>query len=108
MQLRTMALTLALTLVGAAMTGPAPIAATQPDADGDPFTRIPSAGSGPDGMDFVGTMDVRDFEVRDGRLMAIGTLSGQVTRTTGPSAEPVATLDETPVAVPVGTVAATC
>jgi hypothetical protein len=106
MQLRTLALAVALAC--GAMTGPALIAATQPDADSDPFTRIPAAGSGPDGMDFVGTMDIRAFEVRDGRLVAVGALSGRVIRTTGAAAEPVARLDEAPVGVPVGTVAATC
>ena len=104
MQLRAMAAVLAL--LGAAAAGPTPAEATRPGLD--PFERLPAAGAGPGGAEFVGTLDVREFEARDGRLVAVGTLSGQLTRIVGGVAEPVATLDEAPVEVPVGAVAASC
>jgi len=82
--------------------------ATRSDLDGDPFTRLSASGSSPDGAEFVGKMDIQEFDARDGRLVAVGTLSGQVTRLVGTVAEPIATLDEVPLEVPVGSVAATC
>jgi len=53
-------------------------------------------------------MDIQAFEARDGQLVAVGTLSGQVTRRVGSVATPVATLDAAPLEVPVGAVVATC
>jgi hypothetical protein len=53
-------------------------------------------------------MEIQDFVQRDGRLIALGTLSGQVTRTDGQLSVPVATLDQAAVEVRVSSVVATC
>lgn len=104
MQLRAMAV--ALALLGAAAAGPSPAVATNPGFD--PFDRIPAAGSDPSGAEFIGTLDVREFEARGDELVAVGTLSGQLARTVGGIVEPVGTLDEARVEVPVGAVSASC
>ncbi len=98
----------ALALVSAPLLAPVSVHATPSDLDGDPFTRLAASGSGPGGGEFLGTMDVQAFESRNGQLVAVGTLSGQVTQRVGTVAEPVTTLNEAPTEVPVGAVAATC
>ena len=100
--------TLALALLSAPLFAPGSTHATRSDLDGDPFTGLSASGASPDGAEFVGTIDIQAFEARDGRLVAVGTLSGQVTRVVGTVAEPIATLDAVPLEVPVGSVAATC
>ena len=83
MQPRPLALPLALLLIIAAALAPTDVAATQPKLD--PFERIPAAGAGPDGTEFLGTLDVLHFEACGSDLVAVGTLSG---RPPGPSARP--------------------
>ena len=104
MQPRSLAL--ALVLIIAAALAPTDAWATQPGLE--PFERIPAAGAGPDGTEFLGTLDVLHFEARGADLVAVGTLSGRVTRTVGAAAVTLATLDEAPVRVPVRGVTATC
>ena len=99
---------LVLALLGALLFMPSAARATPSDLDGDPFTGMAAAGSSPDGAEFLGTMEIQDFIHRDGRLVALGTLSGQVTRTDGRLSVPVATLDEAAVEVRVSSVVATC
>ena len=106
MQPRPLALPLALLLIIAAALAPTDVAATQPKLD--PFERIPAAGAGPDGTEFLGTLDVLRFEAGGDELVAVGTLSGRVTRAVGAEAVPVATVDEAPARVPVRGVRATC
>jgi len=53
-------------------------------------------------------MEIQDFVHRDGQLVALGTLSGQVTSTDGTHTTPVAIVDDASVEVPVGSVMATC
>src|SRR4051794_30410145 len=99
---------LALALFTAALLTPLRAAATPSDLDGDPFTGVAVVGSSSDGAEFLGTMDIQDFETRDGRLIALGTLAGQVTRTNGRVVDPVVELNAVPVDVPVGAVVARC
>ena len=106
MQPRSLVLVLTLALSIAAVLAPSDAAATQPRLD--PFERIPAAGAGLDGTEFLGTLDVLHFEARGAELVAVGTLSGRVTRAVGAEAVPLATLDEAPVRVPVRGVTATC
>ncbi len=100
--------TLALALLSASLFMPGAARAAPSDLDGDPFTGMSASGSSPDGAEFLGTMEIQDFVQRDGRLIALGTLSGQVTRTDGWLTVPVAMLDEAAVEVRVSSVVATC
>jgi len=98
----------ALAFLNALLLAPGGVRATPSDLDGDPFTGVAVVGSSPEGAEFIGTMDVEDFDSRDGRLVAVGTLSGQVTQTNGSVSDPVSVVNEVPVEVPVGAVVATC
>ena len=73
-----------------------------------PFERLPAAGTGPSGAEFLGTLDVQRFVAEDGQLVAVGTLAGQVTRIIGSTAVPLETVDEMPISVPVVETLATC
>jgi hypothetical protein len=106
MKLRQTAL--ALALLSAPFFTPGAARATPSDLDGDPFTGLLASGSSPEGTEFLGTMEIQDFIHRDGRLVAHGTLSGQVTRADGSQIVPVALLDDAPVEVRVSSVVATC
>jgi len=106
MKLRQTAL--ALALLSAPLFMPGAARATPSDLDGDPFTGVSVSGSSPDGTEFLGTMEIQDFVHRDGQLVALGTLSGQVTSTDGTRTTPVALVDDASVEVPVGSVMATC
>jgi hypothetical protein len=99
---------LALALLSALLLAPTGTSATPSDLDGDPFTGMLVSGSSPDGAEFLGTMELQDFDTRDGQLVALGTLSGQVTRTDGTLTTPVSTVDGASIEVPVGSVVATC
>ena len=99
---------LALALLSASLFVPSAARATPSDLDGDPFTGMVASGSSPDGAEFLGTMEIQDFVNRDGQLVALGTLSGQVTSTDGTRTTPVAIVDDASVEVPVGSVLATC
>jgi len=106
MNLRQTALTLAL--LSASLFAPGAARATPSDLDGDPFTGLSASGSSPDGAELLGTMEIQDFVTRDSRLVARGTLSGQVTRVDGNLTVPIALLDQAPVEVRVSSVVATC
>jgi hypothetical protein len=106
MKLRQTAL--ALALLSAPFFTPGAARATPSDLDGDPFTGLSASGSSPEGAEFLGTMEIQDFIHRDGRLVARGTLSGQVTRADSRQSVPVAVLDQAPVEVRVSSVVATC
>ena len=86
----------------------APLPVTAAASDGEPFSRRPVAGVGADGTEFLGTLYVQRFAADGGRLVAIGSLSGQLTRTTGAVAQPVRTLRNVAVRAPVAGIAATC
>ena len=100
--------TLALALLSALMLAPVAASATPSDLDGDPFTGMLASGSSPDGTEFLGTMELQDFDTRAGQLVALGTLSGQITRTDGTLTTPVAMVDGASIEVPIGSIVATC
>ena len=86
----------------------APPRALAEASDGRPFNRRAAAGTGADGTEFLGTLYVQRFAAEGERLVAIGSLSGRQTRTTGTVAQPVTTLRDVPVRVPLAGIAATC
>jgi hypothetical protein len=106
MKLRPTAAALVLTLIGTIVLAPAGAAAypTGPN----PFTQIPAAGTGADGSEFVGTLNIQRFDELGDELFAFGTLSGQLTRTVDNVAVPVATVTNLPAAVPLISLSATC
>ena len=77
-------------------------------SDGEPFNRRPVTGTGADGTEFLGTLYVQRFAPDGERLVAIGSLSGQLTRTAGAVAQPVTALRDAAVRVPVTGIASTC
>ena len=77
-------------------------------SDGEPFNRRAVTGTGADGTEFLGTLYVQRFAADGEHLVAIGSLSGRLTRTVGRVAEPLATLRDVPVRVPVTGSASTC
>ena len=47
------------------------------------FTDIPVTGTARNGRTFAGTLDVTNFRVRDGRLVAVGLLTGELRNASG-------------------------
>ena len=71
MKARFASLMLALALVGAFLVGPGNVVAQE-----NPFVDIPVTGTLPGGALFTGTLDIVRFAVRDGALVALGTING--------------------------------
>jgi hypothetical protein len=106
MKLRLTATVPLLALMGALVLG-SPGAAASP-ANPNPFTDVPASGTGTDGVDFLGTLNVLEFAVLGDELFAVGTLSGQLSHTVDNVAVPVTTVKSLPVTAAVTVISATC
>jgi hypothetical protein len=95
MKLRVMTVAVLVALLASFAFAPARPAAAQ--------VSIPITGSGPLGT-FVGAFDIQRFAVQGGQLVAIGTLTGELTNTV----TVVVTEITRQIALPVGVTQATC
>lgn len=98
------------TLLGGTAAGALALAPHLPRtalADHSPFHGIPITGPIPDivGGTFAGTLDVTGFEVEDGQLFAIGTVTGQLLDALG---NVIGTVTDAPVQLPVTELNGTC
>lgn len=101
-------ITALLTVALASLGTLAPLRAMAEASDGEPFSRRAAAGTGADGTEFIGTLYVQRFAAEDDQLMAIGSLSGQMTRAVGDVAQPVRALRNVPARLRVSSSSATC
>lgn len=84
-----------------------PIAApfAQVHAATSPFTDIPVTGTLANGGTFTGTLDITRFAVRNGSLVAIGSLTGTLTDVLG---NVIGTVTNIPITLPVASLQGTC
>lgn len=104
------ALLLCAALAGAVLIAPLRTAAQQQPAapaavaQVDPHA-IPVTGTVPNNGTFAGTLDISSFAVQNGRLVALGTLAGTLKDASG---EPLGTLAQVPVTLPVANITGSC
>ena len=106
MQRRTFFRQTSTASLGAAVLGLGAITsatAAPTSAQGGSLT-LPVAGTLPTGA-FSGTFDLQEFDVQDGQLVAIGTLSGTLTNLLGGV---IGTVTDLAVTLPVSNLSATC
>ncbi|HWQ12335.1 MAG TPA: hypothetical protein VNL77_06015 [Roseiflexaceae bacterium] len=102
MKLRVMWPALALFLAATFALAPFSTAAAQTV---NPFQDIPVTGTIDTGGTFTGTLDITRFAVRQGQLVAIGTLTGTLTDALG---NVIGTVTNVPVQLPVTGLSGTC
>ena len=89
-----------LSAAAAPRVAPAPAPAGQVNPNAIPVTgNIPGIGT------FTGTLDIARFAVRNGQLVAIGSLSGTLTTLAG---ELIGTVTNVPITLPVTNITGTC
>src|SRR4051812_47918370 len=78
-------------------------ASARADVGAPAVASVPVTGTTSDGGTFAGTMDVTGFAVQDGQVVALGTMSGTLTDSSGNT---VGTVSDAPVAAAVQQAAA--
>jgi hypothetical protein len=92
-RVRLLALAMTLAVVASVLVAPLS-AAAQPNQ----FTNIPLEQQVNRGLTFQGTLDITEFVVQDGQLVALGTVTGELVNRAGRT---VATITNQPVSLPV-------
>src|SRR4051812_40766709 len=83
----------------------APLSAGAATQTTNRVTDIPIAGTLPGGGAFHGTFDLKRFLVRDGQLLAAGTITGRLTNALG---QTIGRVNDVPVRLPVADVSGSC
>ena len=108
MKRRLLSLATLTALLGVLVIAPAGVAAATPSGPAaSAVTGIPITGSAPGGYNFTGTFDLTRFAVQNGQLVAVGELSGTLTRTVDGVTTVIGTVTDLVIRLPV-TASGTC